>query len=170
MQNLTYIIATKTIGRTNARKTVVILGRTRVISRFLTVNVHTCLKKQLIVAASFATNLGEDVEEASTARQGIIISWLSYSHFVLTPGVSEQTEKASVHWHWKRLGVAPSLKPIPTLTAFVGTRDSRTGSTRHLRYSPLPPPPQVYLTELGNQNSHSKSVEGFSYSFYILMI
>lgn len=83
--NLTYIIATKTIGKTNARKTVVILGRTRVISRFLTVNVHTCLKKRLIVAASFGNNLGEDPEEASTARQGIIISRLS---FVLTPGVA----------------------------------------------------------------------------------
>lgn len=38
-----------TTGRTNALRTVVVGGRTRVRRRFLTVNVQTCRRKSLIV-------------------------------------------------------------------------------------------------------------------------
>lgn len=40
----------KATGRTNARRGVVNHGRTRVMSRFLTINVQICLRKRFIVA------------------------------------------------------------------------------------------------------------------------
>ena len=42
--------AMNTTGKTKALITVVMLGRTRVIRRFLTVNVQICLKNSLIIS------------------------------------------------------------------------------------------------------------------------
>lgn len=60
MWNETYIMATNTTGSTNARKVVVALARTNVMSRFLTINVQTCLKKGMMVASRSERSEEED--------------------------------------------------------------------------------------------------------------